>query len=100
MFFDFLQVFLPIVINILLIVVLIIVILIGYKVLIFMNDINDILDNVNKKLNSLNGIFNVIDLATDKVNDAVTVLVEKISNGITKVFKRKSKNKVKEEYYE
>lgn len=97
MFIEFLQVYLPIIINVLLIAVLIIAIIIGLKLTEFLDKTNHIVDSVSEKVDSLNGLFRAIDFATDKVNDLTTKAVDLIASGLSKVFHRKSKKQMKED---
>ena len=57
---DFLNSFLPILIYLLLIILIIIGIVIGVKLLNFMTKAQDIIDNVDKKINTLNPVFDII----------------------------------------
>ena len=59
---DVLQVILYILGSILLIVLIIL----GIKLIITMNKIENVVDDINVKVNKLNGIFTIIDLTTDK----------------------------------
>ena len=88
---EFLQVYLPIIINILLIAVLIIAIIIGIKLTDLIDKINNVADSVSDKVESLNGIFKAIDFATDKVNSFTNKAVDTIVSGLSKIFKRKTK---------
>ena len=65
---DFLNSFLPILIYLLLIILIIIGIVIGVKLLNFMTKAQDIIDNVDKKINTLNPVFDIINAASFKVN--------------------------------
>ena len=97
MFVDFLQVFLPIIINVLLVVLLIIAIIIGLKTIDMMDKINQVVDSVSNKIDSLNGVFKVIDFATDKFNELTNKAVEGIVSGIGHIFKKKNKKSKLEE---
>ena len=97
MFVEFLQVFLPLVIYILLIVVLIVLIVVGFKFANFLDKINHVVDSVSQKIDSLNGLFHVIDFATDKVSEFSTAIVERVISTITKFSRRKNKNKEDED---
>lgn len=88
---EFMQVYFPIIINILLIAVLIIAIIFGIKLITFMDKMNNVAESVSDKVESLNGIFKAIDFATDKVNNFTNKAVDAIISGISKIFKRKSK---------
>ena len=59
---EFLNGVLPIIIYILLIGLLIIGIIIGIKLIITMNKVEKIVNNVEGKVNSLNGLFNIIEI--------------------------------------
>lgn len=93
---NFLQTFLPIIIYFLLIILLIIGIILGIRSIQTINKLDKVVDDVNDKVQSLNGIFNIIDFTTDKIVSITDKVVEGVSGLIGKVFKRKNK-KIKEE---
>ena len=97
MFYEFLQMFLPIIIYLLLIAVLIIAIIIGIKCVTLLNNVNHITESISDKVDSLNGLFRAIDFATDKVSEITTKIVDTIVSGVSKVVHRKSKKKKEEE---
>lgn len=84
---DILQVILYILGSILLIVLIIL----GIKLIITMNKIENVVDDINVKVNKLNGLFTVIDLTTDKLALLSDKLVDGISSIVRKVFSRKKK---------
>lgn len=75
---------LPVVIYLLLIVLLVIVIVIGIKLIFTMNKVDLLLDDVTKKVHSLDRVFNMIDYTTDKV----TMISDTVVNFITSKLKR------------
>lgn len=89
--------FLPIVIYLLLIVILIIGIILGIQSINAMKKVNKVVDDVNNKVESLNGLFSLIDYTTDKLSTFSDMLVEGVSGIISKLFHRKKK---KEEEYD
>ena len=97
MFYEFLQMFLPIIIYLLLIAVLIIAIIIGIKCVTLLNNVNHLTESISDKVDSLNGLFRAIDFATDKVSEITTKIVDTIVSGVSKVVHRKSKKKKEEE---
>ena len=97
MFYEFLQMFLPIIIYLLLIAVLIIAIIIGIKCVTLLNNVNHITESISDKVDSLNGLFRAIDFATDKVSEVTTKIVDTIVSGVSKVVHRKSKKKKEKE---
>ncbi len=84
---DILQVILYILGSILLIVLIIL----GIKLIITMNKIENVVDDINVKVNKLNGLFTVIDLTTDKLALLSDKLVDGISSIVRKVFSRKKR---------
>lgn len=84
---------LPVVIYLLLIVLLVVVIVIGIKLIFTMNKVDLILDDVTKKVHSLDRVFNMIDYTTDKV----TMISDTVVNFITSKLKRIIKFKKNDE---
>lgn len=84
---------LPVVIYLLLIVLLVVVIVIGIKLIFTMNKVDLLLDDVTKKVHSLDGVFNMIDYTTDKV----TMISDTVVNFITSKLKRIIKFKKNDE---
>lgn len=94
MFIEFLQIYLPLVVYVLLIVILVVGIIIGCKTIKTLNKLESIVDDVSKKVSSLNGVFSIIDLTTDKIVAITDRVVETASNLIGKVFKRNKTKKI------
>ena len=90
---------LVIIIYALLIVFLIIAIIVGVKLLITLNKVNDLLDDANEKLSSLDKLFDIINFATDRMSMVTEVAIGFLTNGFNKLFKsnKKSKKSKKEE---
>ncbi len=89
--------FLPIVIYLLLIALLVIGIIIGVKTIITMNKVEKVVDNVNEKVESLNGVFSIIDFTTDKIASFTDKVVEVAGNLFSKLIFRKKGKKESEE---
>lgn len=87
----FLQTFLPIIIYFLLIIMLVVGIVLGIKAINTMNKVEQVVDDVNKKVESLNGFFHIIDFTTDKIVSITDTIVNKITLLITKIFTKKEK---------
>ncbi len=95
---QFCETYLPIVIYILLIILLVVGIILGIRLIGAMDKVDDLLDNVKGKVNSLNGFFNVIDFTTDKIALFADKIVDVVSGLIFKAKSlRKRKNKEEEE---
>ena len=84
---DFLQIVLYILGSIL----LVILIVLGIRVVIIMNKVERLVDNINVKTNQLNGIFNIIDTTTNKINLFSDKIIEKIGSLIKKKINKKKK---------
>ena len=76
---SFLLEFLPIIIYVLLIVVLLIGIVLAIKCLITLDKVEKVVDNVNDKVRTLDGLFHIIDTTTDRV----VLITDKVIEGIT-----------------
>jgi len=78
--------FLPIVIYILLIIILIVGIILGIRFLVLLGKAERIMDDVNRKVKSLDGVFHIIDTATDKIVLVTDKVVEGVTSFVTKMF--------------
>lgn len=94
---DFWLSFLPIVIYILLIVLLIIGIILGIKSIITINKVEKVVDDVNEKVESLNGLFQIVDFTTDKLVSITDKVIDGISTLASRLFLKKKKNKKEED---
>jgi len=66
-------------------ILLIVLIILGIKLIVTMNKIEGVVDDINKKVTSLDGLFSIIDMTTDKLSllsdrmiDGITLLIKKI----------------------
>ncbi len=94
---DFWLTFLPIIIYILLIIILVIGIILGIKSIITINKVEKVVDDVNEKVESLNGLFQIVDFTTDKIVTITDKIVDGISTLASKIFFRKKAKKIKED---
>ena len=90
---DFWLSFLPIIIYVLLIILLIIGIILGIKSTITINKVEKVVDDVNEKVESLNGLFQIVDFTTDKLVSITDKVIDGVSSLASKLFFRKKKNK-------
>ncbi len=88
---SFLLEFLPIIIYILLIIILIIGIVLAIKCLITLDKVEKVVDNVNEKVKSLDGLFHIIDTTTDKIVLVADKVVEGITSLVVNLFQSKKK---------
>ena len=94
---EYLSELLPIIIYILLIVLIILLIIISVKGIKALDKVQVVVDNVDRKVKTLDGVFEFIDTATDKVSLLSDRIIDGISRAIEKVFKSGSKTKKIEE---
>lgn len=66
-------------------ILLVVLIILGIKLINTMNKIQIVVDDINKKVDSFDGLFSIIDTTTDKLAflsdkmvDGITVLIKKI----------------------
>lgn len=99
---EFFQAYLPIVVYFLLIILLIVGIILGIRLLGAMDKVDEVLENMQKKVNSLNGLFSVIDFTTDKISAFSDKVVDTISSFIGRFTRKKKKvyEESEEEDYE
>lgn len=89
--------FLPLVIYILLIIFLIIGIILGIKLIITLDKVEKVVEDVNDKVQTLNGFFHIIDYTTDKIALATDKVVDGIASIFHKLMFNKKKKKIKKE---
>ena len=77
---DFWLSFLPIIIYILLIILLVIGIILGIKSIITINKVEKVVDDVNEKVESLNGLFQIVDFTTDKLVSITDKVIDGVSS--------------------
>ena len=88
---------LPIILYILGSILLGILIVLGIKLINVMNKMEKDVEDINTKVSSLNGVFNIIDATTDRLALLSDRMVDGISLIIRKLFaKKKKKDKEKE----
>jgi len=80
---------LPIILYVLGSVLLVVLIILGIKLIITMNKIENVVDDINTKVKTLDGFFSVIDFTTDKLAMLSDRVVETISSFIRRLFVRK-----------
>ncbi len=88
---EFLGSVLPIIIYILLIIFLVVGIILGIKTIGTIGKVDKVVDNVNNKMESLNGVFSIIDFTTDKLAFITDKVVDSVSGMINKLFKKRTK---------
>jgi len=93
---EFLQTFLPLVIYVLLIVLLIVGIILGIRLIHTLDKVDRVVDDVNDKVRTLDGLFNVVDIVSDKVS----LVTNKVVDGIGGLFGRFKKGSDYEDEYE
>ena len=68
---EFVNVFLPVLMYSLLSVLIVVLIVLGIRLLETVNRVNKLLDDVEKKMDSMNGLFNVMDFVTTKATNVI-----------------------------
>ena len=97
---DVLYQVLPIIIYALLSILLVVLIILGIKLIDTVNKTNAVLDDIEKKSKSLDGIFSTIDSVTDTVSLVSDKLVEGAAALLGKLFSLRKKKKEEEDEYE
>lgn len=80
---------LTIILYICLIVLLIIFMILGIKLIRTLKKVDNVVDNVNVKMNKVDGVFDIIDKTTDYASSMSDKIVSAISNFINVLLKKK-----------
>lgn len=72
-------------------ILLVVLIILGIKLINTMNKISGVVDDINKKVSSLDGLFSIVDMATDKLSLLSDRMVDGITFLIKKLFKPKNR---------
>lgn len=88
---------LPVVIYLLLIVLLVILIVLGIRLIFTMNKIDILVDDITKKVKSLDRVFNIIDYTTEKVTMISDTVTNFITNKLKKIFRLKKSDEEEED---
>lgn len=83
---------LQIILYLTLITLVIILIVLGIKLIKTLRKVDDVIDDVNKKMLKVNGLFNIIDKTTDYASTISDKLINAISNFINVLFRKKKGN--------
>lgn len=83
----------PVILYFLLSILLVVLIILCIKAISTLTKVNKVVDDVNFKVNKLNGVFNIIDSTTDALSLASDKIVNFVANGVNNLFSRKNKNK-------
>lgn len=94
---EYLKDLFPVILYFLLIILVIVLIVLVVRLLSTLKKVDLVVEDVNRKVNKLNGLFEVIDTATDTLSIMSNRVVSIITNGIDKLFTKKQKKKEDEE---
>lgn len=78
-------------------ILLVVLIILGIKMIITMNKVDEIITDVNAKLKSLNKVFSIIDFTTDKLATITDRFVDSMTALIRKIFHRKKEEENEDE---
>lgn len=91
---------LPIIIYFLLIILLVVLVILGVKSIITIDKADKMISNIKSKLESINGVFKVVDGVADKISSIGELIVDLISNALINLFQKNKKNNNTEEVKE
>ena len=94
---EYLSKLFPVILYFLLIILVIVLIVLVVRLLETLKKVDHVVDDVNRKVNKLNGLFDVIDNATDTLSIMSNRIVTIITSGIDKLFTKKKNKKEDEE---
>lgn len=85
--------FMLMILYISLIILVVMLIIIACRTIKIMKKVDQIVDDISIKSSKLNGVFNIIDTATDTVVQMNDTIVSFITSGIERLFNRKREKK-------
>ncbi|MDD6245284.1 MAG: hypothetical protein PUB03_06475 [bacterium] len=90
---EFVNVFLPVLMYSLLSVLIVVLIVLGIRLLETVNRVNKLLDDVEKKMDSMNGLFNVMDFVTTKATIVTDTIASTIMGAVSNLVKKRKQKK-------
>lgn len=87
----------PVILYFLLIILVVALIVLVVRMITTLKKVDQVVDDINQKVSKLNGVFAIIDAATDTLSFMSDRIVSVITNSITKLFSKKKKKKEDEE---
>lgn len=95
---EFVDTIFPIILYILGSILLVSLIVLVLKLIYTVDKTNEILDDVERKVKSFDGLFNAINMTTSTISTIGDRLIEGVSGVVSKIFRRKKKKE--EDIYE
>lgn len=92
-----LETFLPLTLYVVTIILVIILIVVALRFLRLMDKIEEIVENIDEKVNSFNGAFTVIKRAADGISSISDSFVYSVNNMLSKIFGRFNRKKYEED---
>lgn len=86
---ESLNLFLPVLLYTFGIILLIVLIILGIRLIMILDKFDRVVDNIEGKVNSLNGFFSIIDKATDSIALISDSVVNAVASLVFKIFKKK-----------
>lgn len=88
---DFINFVLPVLLYIFGIILLIVLIILGIRLIQVLDRVDRVVDDVEHKVNSLNGLFTIIDRTTDGLALITDRFVSAATSAISGIFKKRKK---------
>ncbi len=88
---DMLLKILPIILYVLLSILIVVLIILSIIAIKTLNRVDKTIDDVNFKMSKLDGVFSLVDRGADAISLFTDKIVGTVTNGISTLFKRKSK---------
>ena len=97
---DYLHILLPVLLYVFGIILLIVLIILGIRLIQLVEKVDHIVDDVNSKVNSLNGLFAVVDKTSDFLSKVGDSVISAFANVFSKIFNRNKRKEKEEDIYE
>lgn len=86
---ETMNVVMPVVIEVLIAILLFVSIILVIRCILLVNGAKKIVDNVNNKINSFNGIFSIIHVVSDKISELSDTVASFFESLISRIIRKK-----------
>jgi len=95
---GFLDFVLPVLLYLVAIILLTVLTVLGVRLIAILNKVDKIVDNIDEKVNTFNGAFNVLGKAANGFASITDSLMFNVSTIVSKLFNNKRKNEEESDY--
>ena len=88
---------LPIIIYFLLIIMIIVGIILGIKLIITIENVNNLVNDVKKKFDKVSPVFDVVGIVSDKMTSVFSTFASSVEGVVSKLFAKRNRREMESE---